>query len=408
MRKPVPRGSRRHSIIAPRRIFALIGLLLFFEGLSFALWRSLAATPSVKAFEEMYLIEPSGYNIFPHPFLQFIWRGYSNERNRFINALLDKDPTTLYIAVLGGSTSADGWEPWPRRLEKDLNDRLAMQNSSLKVVVFNFATPAWGSLQSIQNYFLLLRYLPPDIVIVHHNTNDRLFYSRLIHGTVIRYPEIGVVRRFIVRHSHLIRLLTLIAHRVRYAMLTWQAPALDQFYAGGGLSSFDAISIYVGEPRNNVLNGEGNSFRKDYSGAQYAQPLDGGAAVPYSVDTSERTIHLIEDAYQSLIRSVQAHNGTVILTTQYLNYSRQVIGDMGLTSVEPYSRHARLVNEMIRSLAVGGGVSFVDLDRIMEPYDSLMLQDGIHWTPEGVSVKELAIREVVWQDLVVRGMAEES
>ena len=76
----------------------------------------------------------------------------------------NKQPGTIRVACLGGSTTESGY---PAFLERLLN-----AGSPQHYEVLNFGMAGWHSGQSLVNFVLNIRDYSPDVVVVHHGWND--------------------------------------------------------------------------------------------------------------------------------------------------------------------------------------------------------------------------------------------
>ncbi len=113
---------------------------------------------------------------------------------------LVKEPGTLRVALLGGSTteSTD-----PARLAQ-----LVTERTGAPCEVFNAGISGWTSAESMLNWFLVLQDYRPDVVVLHHAINDvpprfrrghRADYSHFRRPW--REPPLGGVERFLARWS---------------------------------------------------------------------------------------------------------------------------------------------------------------------------------------------------------------
>src|SRR3989344_5002453 len=382
-------SARKLAVLA----LSLTLIILLFEASSGLFWKTLVPESGKKAFEEMYQMTASDYDIVPDPFLEAVSRDYLQEKGRFMEALAERDPTAIYIAALGGSTTAASWDGWPQVLETELNERLS--GSPYHAIVFNFGVPSWSSQLSLLNYVYLLQYLPPDIVIIHHNANDRQMGFPPEQANVLDFPEIGPTRRTLVRVSKSVRWAAYLAHMTQFRMLTWNmGNPLAHDFSRDDLSSDEVVSLYIGQPTG-ILRNDAGYFWRDYA------RMDFNRSPPPTESTGQRFLH---DTYQSLIDLTAAHNVTLVLTTQYLNYSKAQYA----TGKEWETEYAQHNNDMLRSLASENGVAFIDLDRNMTPFDYLMRDDGIHWTPEGVRVKAHLVEDALWGIMAERWNVSDS
>lgn len=76
----------------------------------------------------------------------------------------EKDPETLRVACVGGSTTAGGY---PDHLEERLGERL-----DRPVEVMNWGVVGWTSAETLGNYFLSVQDYRPDVVVLLHAVND--------------------------------------------------------------------------------------------------------------------------------------------------------------------------------------------------------------------------------------------
>ena len=381
-----------------RAVVRLLLILLFLEVASRAILRTAVSEARRERFDDLYLRTPDEYAVLPHPYLKHVGQSYAEVRARLLeDAFSGKRPDTIYIAALGGSTTADGW---PELVVGILQNALRANNISKDVVMYNFGTGEWNSLQSILNYYLLIRVLPPDIVIVHHNTNDMgLFeascFSEWWDDSVIQYPETTSLERAILRRSHLARLLK----HLELAARDSPGDALDSLALRSPMvSSSQRAAAYL-YPMDSQPLAAAQSFHIDFVNA------------PCSPGWENMTSELLIRNYDDFIRFARAQGVSLVLTTQYLNYSkrRPAGADESLTAaIRKDIQTSWDINDMLKATAERNGILLVDLDRQMRNMDHLLLPDGVHWHQEGVRMKAELIGQTIAQMLIAEGRPPES
>src|SRR3989338_2585270 len=356
----------------------LMAMMILLLEVSSVLILQFVISPSRRArFDGLFFSSLESYSVLPHPFLGFVGQTYAQTRDRLLtDVTVGKDSRAIYIATKGGSTTADGW---PEHMQTILEDELAEINRS--VVLYNFGTPGWTSLQSFQNYYLLVKDLPPDIVVVHHNINDhRTFgtscsWSWWGDDAVIAYPQIHPLERALLVHSRFLRL----AKHTTLAFGT-RAGAIGTATLRNPRTDVDKrIAAYVNQGAPDALLMAAHYFWIDYVNATCNKKY------------WEKMGRLkLRRNYEDFIDFARMRHTTVILTTQYLNYSKRfpVITDPRLQEVATQDEEGhRDINQMLRDIAEEKGVSLVDLDYEMRPLDSYLKEDGEHWKQEGVEKK---------------------
>ena len=153
----------------------------------------------------------------------------------------------------------------------------------------------------------LLRYLHPDIVIIHHNVNDILRDSKVYRQSVLYYPQISNWDRTLLRNSRLYKLLKftyfLSYNPIHYGKeIVYDDDKLK-------LPMQARISFYLNQ--NSPTADPTVFFREDFIGERQQQ--------------DEMSLEfLLTENYETLIKYTRADNSTLILTTQYLNFSKDV------------------------------------------------------------------------------------
>lgn len=192
----------------------IIIILLILELSSALILNRVIHSTRMQRFDTLYGISPEEYEFIPHPHLMYVEPHYLSELERYLG-YLEKDgegriaavaerKDEVLIVALGGSTTKRGY---PKYTERYLNEKLQELNSSFEAVVFNFGVDGWSSFESIQDYFSVLRYLHPDVVIVHENHNDGNIQRVWNLNTILYYPEIGTFERVLIRKSRTYKLL---------------------------------------------------------------------------------------------------------------------------------------------------------------------------------------------------------
>ena len=374
-RDTVPRMRTERSPRSFRKIALLYcaGLLLFLE-LSSALVLTMINDTRLERFDALLLADR--YKMVPHPYLGWVSQGYLRERERYLSLLaVDNRTGKIVIAALGGSTTETGW---PRYMEEFLNSRLAEANSSLRVSVFNFGVPGWSSLQSLLNYVYLVRYAHPDFIVVHHNINDRSIDTEIIRQSVLYYPLAGPMERTLLRHSRTYKL-----SRFAYLYL------YNHFSYGCGVYAPEDKEPPPHPPHPRArLSSYLNWPRRIFMPSFFSTSLAGDAEGP-------RMSHegVLTEIYDSFIRYSRADGSTLILTTQYLNYSKSGFDPSDEPAVD--KEISRSINTLLRNVSSQHRIPLVDLAAEMEPYDELLSDDGVHFGNAGSRV----IGELVGQAL---------
>ncbi len=109
-----------------------------------------------------------------------------------------KPPGQVRIAILGGSTTYDTGvredaETFPARLQAILNEAAGSgPGAGERYLVVNAGVPGFTSWESLIHLELRVLELEPDIVIVHHATND--VYARLVPPASYRRDNTGYRR----------------------------------------------------------------------------------------------------------------------------------------------------------------------------------------------------------------------
>ncbi len=143
----------------------------------------------------------TGYRLSPTRPNVNSWGFYGHEWK------VQKPAGWLRVACLGGSTTAAPGPPhaYPSHLQRALSEM-----TERRVEVMNCGVPAWTTAETLVNYFLLVQDFEPDVVVIHHASNDVMarlwpdFRSDYAHYRVTwRDPEIGALTRFFVKYSDL-------------------------------------------------------------------------------------------------------------------------------------------------------------------------------------------------------------
>ncbi len=253
----------------------------------------------------------------------------------------------------------------------------------MRAEVFNFGVNGWNSFMSLQNYVYLVRYLHPDFIIIHHNTNDYTLQETVFPQSVLDWPRINPIDKNLVKHSRFYKLLRftyfLSFNRVRYHRAVIQRERLDEV----SLPRQARISSYLNEEEQIALPDE--YFKIDFTGGQ--------VQIPESMFDV-----LLAEIYECFIKYSKADNSTLILTTQYLNRSKTNMVYCP-TCVDTWPSQ---MNEFLRNIRSLQDVPLIDLDKKMATYDYLLIEDGMHFTEEGIRIKGELVGEGIWDILKER------
>ena len=275
----------------------------------------------------------------PHPFLLLT----ANPRRVDVNSLgfIDREhprakrPGTFRIACLGGSTTEDGY---PRQLERMLEAEVAGRS----IEVLNFGAAAWTTAQTLVNYLLNVQYFSPDLIIVHHGSNElkvryhapfRTDYAHAFRPLVLPNPAPDVS---LVRYSNSYAYAKLLLHRAGLIRV--------------GADVYELVMNPVVRP------------------------------APFADDQLEPFVRNVSD----LITISRAHGTRVVLTTQ--PFSR---GDLRWHT--HWVEHMEGVNALTRRVAAELKVPLVDLDAAMR--DDSTFVDPIHLIPTAVESKARLIAD---------------
>jgi len=356
------------------------GLIIFLELSSSLVLNNLISTERMERFNTLFLKEPIEYGLAPHPYLSWVEGLYLNEQERYLNYLGKEWPDTIFIVALGGSTT---WTGYPTYTESFLNDKLEGLNSSLRVVVFNFGVNGWTSIQSIQNYFYLLRYLPPDFVVIHHNNNDRRVLDEgMFQQSVLHLPRISKTEKGFLRNSRFYRLL-----RFTYAL------SYNPISYGTGVVLSDEPELPMAARISSFLNEE--EYRV-WMGHFFRVRFVPEVTLPIEMTTES----LLTETYKSFIKYTRADNSTLIMTTQYLNYSK--VAGVDISERESWEKESREINNIFRNVSRQHDVPLADLEEKMARADYLLIDDGVHFEEEGIRLKGELIGEAIFEILAER------
>lgn len=124
---------------------------------------------------------------------------------------LEKEPGTVRILCLGGSTTESGNSSGNRGSYPFLLQQVLEQEYGRAAEVMNGGMSGWTSAESLVAWFLTLQDFAPDVVIVHDGINDvpprtmpgfRPDYTHWRHSWS-GPPRFGPLHRFLVAHSDL-------------------------------------------------------------------------------------------------------------------------------------------------------------------------------------------------------------
>jgi hypothetical protein len=318
--------------------------LLSFLALLFAL--------AVLEFAARFLVEvkPGVRNptYIPHPHLVYTGNPKAkHNRDGFLgrNRTLEKQPNTVRVACLGGSTTY-GIYNWPRQLRVLLNDDSDTDGRSYEV--FNFGLPGYTSLESLVNLAINVQDYEIDILVIHHALNDlmpRLYPEMERDYRHFRkiYRPIGPVERFLTGHS---------------ALFVFTSKRLGRRF------SLADVSMTVNDPN------PGNPFQPD------------------SLNPNTRIFRRNLETIVSLARSTGMQP---VLTTMPYSLDPAKLPAFWAISHEVKVTGMREHNAIIREIAAERDVLLVDLDREMTGRESYFI-DHIHCDGTGRIKKAELIR----------------
>lgn len=382
------RLSKHVGIIA-----LLLGTIIFLELSSYVILTVFISSTRIERFDESYALNNEQYMQYmqlPHPYLGWVTREYVAERERLLNHITQRKQDAIYVVALGGSTTAEGSDGYPAYTERYLEERFANHNLSLDVIMFNFGVPGWSSVVSMQNYYLLVKDLHPDFVIIHENINDHNLKATVLHDAVIYYPQISSAERRLLRASRFYKL-------VKFTYLS----LYNIIHYGTEIGPYTPTTFTENYPLNSRISSYLTSkdphafpptfFMRDFIGAELLQ-----SERDYDFD-----LFLLTENYQTFIDVVHAQNSTLVLTTQYVNFSKR-LSDFQPVNSELEVRQQHEFNNRIRELSALNGVPLVDLEDEMERYDPMMLGDGVHFNEDGIQVKGELIGAEIFEVLSSR------
>ncbi len=177
--------------------FSLVIVLILLVVLEIAS-RAFVATgkgPDAEAYLSMKQGEP---RYLAEPFLNYI--NNSRFRNaegvseinefglkRLTPVAIEKPSDTYRILFVGGSTTycmvKDIQNTFPAVLEESLNKRIALLNPAFKKVeCLNAGLCGGTSAEILTHYLLKLKYLQPDLIVIHSGINDAVCYLPLMES----------------------------------------------------------------------------------------------------------------------------------------------------------------------------------------------------------------------------------
>ena len=267
-------------------------------------------------------------------------------RNREIE--LPKPKDVFRIAILGGSTTytikvEDNELTFPRQLEKIIRER----SGNRRIDVINAGVGGYNSWETLVNLQFRVLDLHPDLVIIHHGTND--VHTRLVPPAAFRGDNSGRRRQWTVPTTSLLLRYSILARIV--------GSSLDiNFFRTAGLGSFVNAETYMGA-------GSGNP-----------------ASNPMSLLDQNSTAYF-ERNLRSMIAVSKIHKVDIVLTS----WAHSSTFDDYASSI-PYQRGFRETNEAVRRIASEQRVPFFDFAKKM-PAKKKFWADGRHVNEEGAQVK---------------------
>lgn len=244
----------------------------------------------------------------------------------------EREPGVLRIACLGGSTT---WGGYPLLLKQILEERTGRQ-----VQVMNWGVPAWTSMETMVNYFVVVQDYEPDIVILMHAIND--VTARLSRDYRADYSHWRIVwnepRRSALHDAFLLR-----------------SDLYAAFVIRAGDRAFHLREYVSKQPRG--------SFKT-------LDDLPEGSA-----DTFERNV-------RTIARDVTAKGGALVLVTQptFVRASRGEEPTLGTLGAGQH-------NAILRTIAQENGFCLVDLESEFAALDEktreLLFTDVVHLIPKG-------------------------
>ncbi len=369
----------------------VIGLIIFLEVSSAIVLNNLISSERLRRLDTLFLKEID-YGFTPHPYLDWVEPLYLKEQKRYLNCFGKNRTDEIYIVALGGSTTRTGY---PAFTERYINDELKGLNLSFRVVVFNFGVNGWTSTHSLQNYFYLLRYLHPEFVVFHHNTNDRYIKEDAFQQSVLQFPLVSQTERVLLMSSKFYKLL-------KFTYLSSYNP----IHYGESVVSSDELELPMPARISSYLNDKEsgawmlNFFRIGFSP---------GKVWPIGSTINKSREFILTETYESFIKYTRADNSTLVLTTQYQNYSKQADEDLDERGrrEEDWVRYHSSMSDSINNLLINISekyinIQLVDLNSEMEQYDHLLSEDGVHFVSEGIELKGELIGKAIFDILAER------
>lgn len=276
---------------------------------------------------------PDQHHFKAHPFLQFTgpqkaYRGFPTKKPL-------KKKEGLRIIALGGSTTASGY---PQELQE------LFDSKNKKAEVLNLGQAYYTSTHTMINYFLNVKDLKPDYIIIHQGWNDNVvrnsteeFRSDYAHA-LKTYEVPFIMDKYLIRASALYRL-------------------LKSHYTPNPSWRFIDSNLKIKRPYSN----------ENYNDLSELEPF-------------KRNI-------DSIILDALSNKTKVILTTQPFM-------TVGKSTDEGMGRHVEQCNQIMRELSRKRGVTLVDLHEKMNGKYNELFTDFGHLTKEGRKLKAELILEV--------------
>jgi len=157
-----------------------------------------------------------------------------------------KNENELRIVFVGGSTTKNRNNRKGLRFSNEVKETLSNKYSELDIVSLNAGIEGFSSAHSLINISLRIIDFEPDIIVIHHNTNDRSvglfgekittdYSNKYLTDSFLGYTHRRGMRGFLVRHFKSLRI------------LIWSSKTIKSFFMKTPYNFTDNKNIFEGK-----------------------------------------------------------------------------------------------------------------------------------------------------------------
>jgi len=237
-------------------------------------------------------------NDIPHPILKDSTGIFVGDKE----VLIKKNQNELRIIFVGGSTTKNRNNRKGLRFSNEVKKVLSSKYSELDIVSLNAGIESFSSAHSLINISLRIIEFEPDIIVIHHNANDRSvgvfgetittdYSNKYLTDSYLGYTHRRGIRGFLVRHFKSLRI------------LIWSSKTIKSFFIK---------TPYNTTGNKNILKGK-NYFKRNLKSILSICKTHDIIPVFLTQPHKRLSIEKLHREYNDIIRNLSEENNSHII-----------------------------------------------------------------------------------------------